>query len=332
MQTGPCANPVAARSLPVVAAVITHYARPALLARAIGSVLSQVHAPDAIVVVDDASPDDPIDNEVLGRLLESVKYVRSPTNLGPSGARNLGLRTAQSTVSPDLVAFLDCDDMWLPQHLTRLVASFTECRHRTLHATMDPTAVREDTESVSLGLAEYLEFAVSSGVPNISRVALNAARLPVGPFDESLRRHEDHNLYLRCASEDGVRIVFARTALIELQTDAVALSERAYRAQASAVPEKISVVVPDVEWVRNLAVPLRVPALVSERYVTMRVNKVLKRSAVWGHRRFALHVFCLPGWRRNLVSIWWAAIASLAPLGPWLAQLRRRGLAAPKPR
>ena len=82
------------------------------LADALQSVLEQTRPPDQIVVVDDGS----IDRSAqiikgFGAAFEVIYLFQEKK--GPAAARNSGLERATG----DLVAFLDCDDLWAPGHL-----------------------------------------------------------------------------------------------------------------------------------------------------------------------------------------------------------------------
>ncbi len=93
--------------------VIPSYNRAALVGRAIESVLAQTHAPREILVVDDGSTDD-----TAARLVEYADRVRivRQSNLGGAAARNRGVELATCK----WIAFLDSDDLWLPDHLERV--------------------------------------------------------------------------------------------------------------------------------------------------------------------------------------------------------------------
>ena len=99
---------------PLVSVVIPTYNRAALLADALASVDAQVGTGSLfeveIVVVDDASSDE---TAAVVQRHPSVRYIRHSTNRGGSAARNTGI--AASTGS--LIAFLDDDDLWLPNKL-----------------------------------------------------------------------------------------------------------------------------------------------------------------------------------------------------------------------
>ncbi|WP_416137152.1 glycosyltransferase family 2 protein [Halomonas sp. HK25] len=102
---------------PLVTVVIPVYNKEKYIARTIQSVLDQSYSEIELLIVDDAATDGS-----LSRVSEfndpRIKVVRRDT-AGPGGyaARNFGVKNA----SGDWVAFLDADDVWLPDHLERAV-------------------------------------------------------------------------------------------------------------------------------------------------------------------------------------------------------------------
>ena len=93
-----------------ISAIIPTYNRASLISRAINSVLVQLEPEDELIVVDDGSNDDTA--EMVSRYGPKVKYIRT-INQGAGAARNRGIREA----TRPLIAFLDSDDEWLPEHL-----------------------------------------------------------------------------------------------------------------------------------------------------------------------------------------------------------------------
>ena len=71
-----------------VSVVIPTYGRPQFLAEAIESALSQSHPPFEIIVVDDASPEDPRGTLAGFSDRARVRYVRQARNMGANAARN----------------------------------------------------------------------------------------------------------------------------------------------------------------------------------------------------------------------------------------------------
>src|SRR5438128_8412119 len=106
---------------PTVSAIIPTYNRADLLARALDSVIAQDHRPLEAIVIDDGSTDH------TPRLIEAYRhklreqrinfiFQRQQNGRAPK-ARNVGMQLATGP----LLAFLDSDDLWLPQFCSTLI-------------------------------------------------------------------------------------------------------------------------------------------------------------------------------------------------------------------
>jgi len=84
------------------------------IGEALASVAAQTRLPEAVVVVDDESSD--ATTTVARSWCERLPLVvlDGRTNTGPGGARRDGI----AALATDLVALLDADDVWLPDHLS----------------------------------------------------------------------------------------------------------------------------------------------------------------------------------------------------------------------
>jgi glycosyltransferase involved in cell wall biosynthesis len=104
---------------PGVSVVINFYEAEAYLEEAIDSVFAQTYHDWELLLVDDGSTDGgtAVARACAARHPDRVRYLEHPAhaNLGGAAARNLGIRSARG----DLVAFLDADDVWLPDKLAR---------------------------------------------------------------------------------------------------------------------------------------------------------------------------------------------------------------------
>ena len=108
-----------ADTTPTVSVVLPTHQRRKILRQAIASVLAQTYRDFELIVIDDGSTDG------TGEMVESLdgwdgrlRYRWQP-NRGASAARNAALRLAQG----EIVAFLDSDNVWRPDHLERLVGA-----------------------------------------------------------------------------------------------------------------------------------------------------------------------------------------------------------------
>ena len=106
------------RKRPLISAIVPTHNRSALLREALDSVMSVEGQGELFdletIVVDDASTDDTRD--VVARY--PVQYIRNVVNQGLSASRNTGVAVSRS----QYVAFLDDDDLWLPQRFRAQVA------------------------------------------------------------------------------------------------------------------------------------------------------------------------------------------------------------------
>lgn len=98
-----------------ISVVIPSYNAAKYVVVAVESVLAQTYRDFEILVVDDGSTDDT--REVLRKYGAAVQYLYK-TNGGVSSARNYGIEKARGKY----VAFLDADDVWLPEKLEKQMA------------------------------------------------------------------------------------------------------------------------------------------------------------------------------------------------------------------
>ena len=101
--------------MPRVSAIIPTYNNPAMLVRAVESVLAQDYRDYELIIIDDGSR--PQTREALEPYMDRIRYIHQE-NAGPSAARNHGIRESGG----EFVAFLDSDDLWLPEKLSTQVA------------------------------------------------------------------------------------------------------------------------------------------------------------------------------------------------------------------
>jgi glycosyltransferase involved in cell wall biosynthesis len=104
----------------VVDVVIPVFNGAAFLRDCLNSVLRQTHSHLRIYVVDDGSTDDSASLVRDFAQRDSRIQLIQQENRGLSAARNAGLEAGDS----DYVAFLDCDDVWLPEKIEKQLAVF----------------------------------------------------------------------------------------------------------------------------------------------------------------------------------------------------------------
>lgn len=103
--------------MPHISIIIPTYNGERFIAKALESVLNQTYQDYEIIVIDDGSEDHT--RQVLQSYLPQIRYFEQE-NQGVAAARNRGLELAQG----ELIAFLDQDDVLLPDKLALQVACF----------------------------------------------------------------------------------------------------------------------------------------------------------------------------------------------------------------
>jgi glycosyltransferase involved in cell wall biosynthesis len=109
--------------MPLVSIVTAVYNAARWLPETLASVKAQSFNDWEHLLIDDGSTDGSIAIVAAAMATDPrIRLLRTPQNSGPSAARNLGIESARGR----FVAFLDADDLWLPDKLLRSVAWMTE--------------------------------------------------------------------------------------------------------------------------------------------------------------------------------------------------------------
>lgn len=180
----------------LVSVVIPTYNRADYLREAIESVLAQTFRDFELIVVDDGSTDGT--QELAASYNGKLKYLRQQ-NSGPSAARNNGIKNAAGRY----VAFLDSDDIWLPEMLAKQISLFRKnpaaglaatgyCLMDVRHQLTDTVILHEDELETLRNGNHYKNFFATSGVM-VKKHCFEAA----GLFNEGLHFAEDWDMWLR---------------------------------------------------------------------------------------------------------------------------------------
>ncbi|MFV0422321.1 glycosyltransferase family 2 protein [Oleidesulfovibrio sp.] len=183
---------------PVVSVIMPVYNTEAYLAEAVQSVLDQDFTDFELLVLDDGSPGDA--GAVLSQFDDArIRYLRHE-NMGPGYTRNRGIRESLGRY----VAFLDSDDAWMPDKLSRQVAlldaqpeyDVVYTQRRNMDAESRP--VHGHTPRLHSGFV-LNELYVDSFVCMSSTMVRRSIFEDVGYIDETLRMSEDFEFWLRVA-------------------------------------------------------------------------------------------------------------------------------------
>jgi glycosyltransferase involved in cell wall biosynthesis len=183
---------------PAISCVIPVFNGEAFLAEALDSVFAQTLAPDEVIVVDDGSTDGT--QAVLRRYGDRVRYVHQQ-NKGPAAARNRGIGMARG----DLFAFLDADDLWLPEKLVRQIACFAERPNLDVSLTQVRNFWIDELHAEMQSMQGHsLSVPALPGFVPQTMLARRRVFDRIGPFDEGLRIGEDTDWFLRATDGGAV--------------------------------------------------------------------------------------------------------------------------------
>lgn len=180
--------------MPQVSVIIPTYQRRDLVVCAVRSALEQTVRDVEVLVIDDGSDDGT--REALTGLDPRLRYHWQP-NRGVAAARNVGVRAARAPI----LAFLDSDNLWLPDHLEVAVAALERHPAAVLVCTSPGKLLggRERPEDAALvDLLGALLLGASLGYVSATAVRRDAL-LEAGGFDEELPVGEDVDLWRRLA-------------------------------------------------------------------------------------------------------------------------------------
>jgi GT2 family glycosyltransferase len=104
-----------------VAVIIPAFNSGDYLDQALASVAGQTFRPSGVVVADDCSSDDTSDRARRWAGCLPLNVVRLDRNRGPGVARNCAIRASNAP----LLAMLDADDLFLPDHIETMVRTHT---------------------------------------------------------------------------------------------------------------------------------------------------------------------------------------------------------------
>jgi glycosyltransferase involved in cell wall biosynthesis len=201
-----------------IVAIIPLYNGAPWVEGTIRSVFAQTVQPDEFIVVDDGSSDD--GPAIVWKLAQErpITLLHKP-NGGQSAARNFGVAHSKSA----LIALLDQDDRWYPDHLEALRQVFEEHRGMPLgwaysdFDDIDSDGLVVNRNFVSTPLLEnpkrHLCTVLAQGIiiqPSATLIG-RAAFEDVGGFDEHLCGYEDDDLFLRIfrAGYDNIYIPYS---------------------------------------------------------------------------------------------------------------------------
>jgi glycosyltransferase involved in cell wall biosynthesis len=192
---------------PVVSVVTPAYNALQFLPDTIRSVVNQTFPDFEFIIVDDGSSDgtgEYISNYSDRRIVALIRE-----NRGPSAARNAGITVSRGKY----IAFLDADDLWLPQKLDRQVQQMEADSEIGLTHT-GISYIDEHSREIQPPLGVSGQGMIRKAMlinPSVRCASTPLIRrscfAQVGMFSEDLRQHADWDMWLRISEKFKIAII-----------------------------------------------------------------------------------------------------------------------------
>ncbi len=201
-----------------VSIILPTYQRVDYLRESLESVMAQTYGNwECIVINDDPNSRDAV-NEVIGEFGDDrIQVVHNVVNLRIAGARNAGIRRA----SGEIVALLDDDDWWKPNHLALTVEAFQDpevvfaysgyVRH------VEGVIEKKDMGVLAITPPKNVFKELMSGNFTINLASILSFRTSclrkIGELDTELNGFEDWDICVRASQEGKVVSISGTTAI-----------------------------------------------------------------------------------------------------------------------
>ncbi len=190
------------KTKPLVSVVIPTHNRTEMLRSAIVSVQNQTFQDFEIIIVDDFSSNNT--QEVVQSFKDpKIKYYRLLSNKGPGAARNVGILNSHGIY----IAFLDDDDEWLPDKLTKqvpLLENSTTDFGGVYTSIMKIDAVSGKTLNLKRAVKRgnlYSDLFVINCIITSSVLLKRECFEKIGLFDEKMQYGEDLDIWIRISKD-----------------------------------------------------------------------------------------------------------------------------------
>ena len=189
---------------PLVSVIVPTYNRPGMLIETLKSILKQSYEVFEIIVVNDAGVN--VENIITDlNQKQNIVYIKHSKNKGLAAARNTGISAAKGKY----IAYLDDDDIFYPEHIETL-ATFMETTGYKVAYT-DAYRAHQEKENGQFVTKkkdvpysfdfDYDRILTGNFIPVLCIMHEKACIERVGMFDETLRSHEDWDLWMRMSRE-----------------------------------------------------------------------------------------------------------------------------------
>jgi hypothetical protein len=220
-------EPCTESNAPLVSIVIATRDRPAMLDATLATIDRQSYPAIEVVVVNDAGTDP---SAVVARH-RGARLLATETNLGPGGARNVGLRDSRG----EYVLFFDDDDEMFPDHVASLVdvaerSGLDVAYGQMLNCYLIPAGAGRyvlDAIQTYEALLDHADIQWGASIAVTAVLFRRSIVSAVGEVDETLPTASDYDYWIRLAEQrEWVRVPYV-TSIYNWRSDASNISGRA---------------------------------------------------------------------------------------------------------
>ena len=186
----------------LVSVVIPVYNSEQYITECIDSALTQTYQNIEIIIVDDGSTDNTVN--IISEYNNELIKLFHQKNAGSGAARNHGIEQASGT----WIAFLDADDIWLPDKLQKQLehCSDLDWSHTDLYLHGDVYPRHTKTTELTPKHSGFIlkNLLVENSIGTSSVIIKKEILQKLGAFNTDLRALQDWDLWLRVAAENQI--------------------------------------------------------------------------------------------------------------------------------
>jgi glycosyltransferase involved in cell wall biosynthesis len=200
--------------MPKVSVITPVFNGAGFIAETIESVLAQTFHDYEMIIIDDGSTDNTADvvKKFTAKHPDKIRYIHQE-NGGPAKARNHGIKESHG----EYIAFLDADDLWMPQRLSKSVeyldryhdVALTHARTIRINEKGNKLeTVKRATEYLNGNIFKFLLLR-KAHISCLTVMIRKTCLKETGMFDESTQcvAVEDRDLWLRIAKKFKVGFI-----------------------------------------------------------------------------------------------------------------------------
>lgn len=192
-----------------VSVIIPNFNRTSLLRRALESVVAQTCLPSEILVVDDCSASEKVEEirAIVGEVSREipVKLLINDSNRGANYSRNRGIFAANARY----LAFLDSDDLWMPDKLRRQLTGIEAAQRNNGTPVLSATGRYRVSGHGKIIVRQFggtlytpEKIRRSNFIGTLSSVIVETSvARKIGGFQESLSACQDWDFFIRLANQ-----------------------------------------------------------------------------------------------------------------------------------